>query len=296
MPPDPAAPLAPVRSLPGRTPAPRTPTTIARVRVHEAGGVIERPDRLVTEEPLEIRVQDPAGDPTPIVVTMRTPGHDFELTAGFLHSEGLLAAADAVESIAYCLAGDGAQEYNIVTARLRVPVELDAHRRYFTAHSSCGVCGKTTLDQLELVCPPVASGLRVSDSVLVQLPDRLRGAQTVFNATGGLHAAARFDASGALIELREDVGRHNAVDKLIGRSLLDQCLPLDDSMLIVSGRVSFEIVQKAAMAGFPLLGGVSAPSSLAVATAARLGQTLVGFLRADRFVVYTGAERIESSP
>lgn len=276
-------------------PPARTPTTALRVQVYEAATFVERPDRLVTEEPLEIRVRTPTAGATPIVVTMRTPGHDFELTAGFLHGEGLVASRRDIESLAYCLAGDGTQQYNVVTARLGVPVDLDSHRRNFVVHSSCGVCGKTTLDQLELACPPVGPGPRVSASVLSELPGRLRAAQEIFDATGGLHAAGEFDAAGAPLAVREDVGRHNAVDKVVGRAFLDARLPCEGSILMVSGRLSFEIVQKAAMAGFAVLCAVSAPSSLAVATAARLGQTLVGFLRDDRFVVYTGAERIKGA-
>lgn len=296
MPPEPAAdPAAPARRPTDDGLPARTPTTAVRVQVYDGGTLTGCPDRLVTEEPLEIRVQTAAAGATPIVITMRTPGHDFELTAGFLHNEGLVAHPGDITSLAYCLDGDGSQQYNIVTARLGVPVELDAHRRNFAAHSSCGVCGKTTLDQLERLCAPVGPGPSVAASVLTELPGRLRGGQKLFDVTGGLHAAAQFDASGELVAVREDVGRHNAVDKLVGGGFLDARLPLGDSILMVSGRLSYEIVQKAAMAGFTVLCAVSAPSSLAVATAARLGQTLVGFLRDDRFVVYAGPDRIKAT-
>jgi FdhD protein len=275
-----------------RRPA-RSAVTTSRVHAVEGSGHVERPDRLVTEEPLEIRVGSPGAEAAPLTVTMRTPGHDFELTAGLLRTEGVVRDRADVSSIAYCLAGDGSQEYNVVTAALRAPADLEPHRRTFAATASCGLCGKTTLDQLAADCPPVAEGPVVARSVLTALPGRLRGAQSVFDATGGLHAAARFDPSGGLHSLREDIGRHNALDKLVGHAFLEGQLPLHDAIVLVSGRVSFEIVQKAAVAGVPVLCAVSAPSSLAVAAATRLGQTVVGFLRDERFVVYSRPDRID---
>ena len=274
-----------------------TSTTIERIR---DGRVATVQDIVAVEEPMEVRIvsEGEAGQRTDrVAVTMRTPGHDFELAVGFLLSEGLIARHEDVVDVSYCPEPNDVQQYNVVQVTLAPSTSFDQSMldRNFYATSSCGVCGKTTLDQLELVCPPVGPGPRVSASVLSELPGRLRSAQKVFDATGGLHAAGEFDAAGAPLAVREDVGRHNAVDKLVGRALLDARLPCEGSILMVSGRLSFEIVQKAAMAGFAVVCAVSAPSSLAVATAARLGQTLVGFLRDDRFVVYTGAERIEGA-
>jgi FdhD protein len=274
----------------------RRSVTAARVRAVDGTATRERPDQLVTEEPMEIRLHGPGQVPEPLVVTMRTPGHDFELAAGFCVTEGVVSSLADIASVAYCLEGEAAQHHNVVTVRLRRPVDpslLGRHR--FVANASCGLCGTTTLEEVETACGPVAPGPVVTRSVLVTLPDRLRAAQTVFEATGGLHAAAYFDPDGTLVTLREDVGRHNALDKLIGRGVLDDALPLSASVLLVSGRMSFEIVQKAAMAGIPFLCAVSAPSSLAVATAERLGQTVVGFLRGPRFNVYSHPERVDLS-
>ena len=256
-----------------------------RVRTVNGTGVHDRPDRLATEEPMEIRLQGPTGDAQPIAVTMRTPGNDFELALGFLLTEGVLTEADDVASVAYCLEGDGTQQYNVVTVKTHRPLDGDLARRAFAVSSSCGVCGKATLDSIEVRCAAVAPGPTVSRSVLVGLPDTLRAEQAVFDTTGGLHAAACFTADGELTVLREDVGRHNAVDKLIGHAVMNDQLPLADQVLVVSGRLSFEIVQKAAIGGIPILCAVSAPSSLAVEAAQRFGQTLVGFLREDRFNV-----------
>jgi FdhD protein len=272
----------------------RRPTASASVRAVDGDQARERPDRLVTEEPMEIRVHGPGQDPEPLVVTMRTPGNDFDLAVGFCITEGVIDSAADVATVAYCLPDDGGvQQYNIVTIRLRRPVDLAAHHRAFTANASCGLCGKATLEQVEIACGPVGPGPSVGRDVLVTLPERLRRAQSVFDATGGLHAAASFSPDGELTVLREDVGRHNAVDKVVGHAALEGRLPLADQLLLVSGRVSFEIVQKAAVAGIPILCAVSAPSSLAVEAADRLGQTVVGFLRGDRFNVYTHRERID---
>ena len=240
---------------------------------------------------MEIRVQAPGGVPEPVAVTMRTPGHDFELAVGFCVSEGILRDPAVLAEVAYCLDAQGVQEYNVVTLRVRTPVDLGPPRS-FEVNASCGLCGKQKLDDLEVTCPPVADGPKVARSVLTGLPDQLRAAQPLFEETGGLHAAARFTADGALQVAREDVGRHNALDKLVGHAFLDGELPLSESVLMVSGRMSFEIVQKAAVAGIPVLCAVSAPSSLAVAAAERFGQTVVGFLRSDHFNVYTAPERI----
>jgi len=271
----------------------RGSTASASVRAVEGARARERADRLVTEEPMEIRVHGPAQEPAPLVVTIRTPGDDFALAVGFCITEGVIDSAADVATVAYCLPDDGVQQYNVVTIRLRRPVDLEAHHREFAANASCGLCGKATLEQVEIACDAVAPGPRVARSALVTLPERLRRAQSVFDATGGLHAAACFDPHGELTVLREDVGRHNAVDKVVGHAALQGRLPLADQLLLVSGRMSFEIVQKAAVAGMPVLCAVSAPSSLAVEAAERLGQTVVGFLRGDRFNVYTHPERID---
>jgi FdhD protein len=273
-------------------PARRAVTTV-RVCALDGDQVREVPDKLVTEEPMEIRLHGPGQEPEALAVTMRTPGHDFELAVGFCLTEGLVHSADDLDSVAYCLAGQGEQEYNVVTVKVRVPVDRRGHTRAFVANASCGLCGKTTLDDIEQQVAPVADGPTLARSVLASLPERLREAQRVFDATGGLHAAARFTADGELVASREDVGRHNALDKLVGHALLERQLPLADSVLMVSGRVSFEIVQKAAMAGIPVVCAVSAPSSLAVDAARRLGQTLVGFVRGDRANVYTRPDRLD---
>jgi FdhD protein len=277
----------------GATPTARGSTAASSVRAVEGVRAHERSDRLVTEEPMEIRLHGPGQEPEPLVVTMRTPGHDFDLAVGFCITEGVIDSAADVATVAYCLPDDGVQQYNIVTIRLRRPVDLAAHHRGFAANASCGLCGKATLEQVEIACGPVGPGPSVGRSALVTLPDRLRRAQAVFDATGGLHAAACFGTGGELTVLREDVGRHNAVDKVVGHAALEGRLPLADQLLLVSGRMSFEIVQKAAVAGIPILCAVSAPSSLAVEAADRLGQTVVGFLRGDRFNVYTHPERID---
>ncbi len=266
----------------------------------EEGGKVSRRvrrDWLATEEPLEVRVESSGSVPVPVSVTMRTPGADFELAAGFLFGEGILPGAEAVASIRYCVdpSRDGAQQYNAVSVRLASGVEFDPEslRRNFYTTSSCGVCGKTSIEAvLGPACPRVAEGPGVRAALLLALPERLREAQAVFERTGGLHAAALFDPDGSLLSLREDVGRHNAMDKVVGAALLAGDLPLTGRILLVSGRLSFELVQKAARAGAPVLAGVSAPSSLAVELAEEAGLTLVGFLRERSFNVYTGAARI----
>jgi len=275
----------------------RRPTTSAQVVSVDNGVVTSRRDQLATEEPMEIRVQGPGQDPIAFAVAMRTPGNDFELAVGLLLTEGLIAGADDVETVAYCLATEAGerpeQQYNIVTVRLRRPVPDDLRERRYLANSSCGICGKAALDEVEVRCAPVAAGPRVAASTLRALPEQLATGQRVFDETGGLHAAARFTAAGELVAVREDVGRHNALDKLVGHALLERALPLSDQLLLVSGRLSFELVQKAAIAGIPVLCAVSAPSSLAVAAAERFGQTVVGFLRGPRFNVYAHPERID---
>ncbi len=223
---------------------------------------------------------------------MRTPGHDFELAAGFLFAEGLIGARD-VRAIRHC--GDTANGHpheNVVTVELRRPVDPAVFTRRFAATAACGVCGKATLDDLAVRCEPVGAGPTIPVSRLAVLGDRLRSRQSVFDRTGGLHAAGLFDAEAELLVVREDIGRHNAVDKIIGRALLDDDLPLADRVLMVSGRLGYEITQKAAAAAIPVVAAVSAPSTLAVETAERFGMTLVGFLRGENFNVYSHAERL----
>jgi FdhD protein len=254
------------------------------VDVVEDGRRSRKPDELATEEPLEIRLRV-GGEVTTAAVTMRTPGNDFELAVGFLAGEGVVAGPRDVRRVSYCTDRDvdGAQRYNIVNVDLTGPprAPVDQLERHFTMTSACGVCGKASLDALEQRC-------------LLPVAAAMREAQGGFSATGGLHAAALFDADGGLIAVREDVGRHNALDKLVGWALLDGRLPLAGHVLLVSGRSSFELAQKAVAAGAPILCSVSAPSSLAVDLATRFGLTLVGFLRDRRFNVYTGSGRVRT--
>jgi FdhD protein len=252
----------------------------------------ERTDTLAAEEPLEVRVQGPGQEQRSVAVTMRTPGGDFELAVGFLFTEGLVAPGD-VHRVAYCdtLPGED-QRYNIVAVTVGRPFDFDLLKRNFYATSSCGVCGKAALDDIEVRCQPVAEGPEMTAATLVGLPDALRSAQKVFERTGGLHAAGLFTPEGSLASIREDVGRHNAVDKVVGEQVLAGRVPLADHVLQVSGRLSFEIVQKAAVAGIPIVSAVSAPSSLAVEAGQRFGMTLVGFVRDERLNVYTHPERI----
>ena len=259
----------------------------------DGNGAVERPDRVAAEEPMEIRVGGPRQPLTQVAVTMRTPGGDFELAAGFLFTEGLVSPED-VARVAYCDdLDDQDQRYNVVRVRLTRGFDPSAlGGRNFFATSSCGVCGKASLDDVEVRCTPVASGPVVTADVIRGLPEALRERQRVFDQTGGLHAAGLFGEDGSPVALREDVGRHNAVDKVIGEAVLRREIPLSERILQVSGRASFEIVQKAAVAGIPILSAVSAPSSLAVEAAERLGLTLVGFARGDRFNVYAHPERI----
>jgi FdhD protein len=278
------------------------------VKEHEAtrwrGGAVSRDlDSLAVEEPLEIRL---AG--RRFTLTMRTPGHDQELAAGFLLAEGFVAAADELDEIRPVIGPTGAAEENAIDVILRVPAARLRERlkRNFVMSSSCGVCGKTSIEAIERRIAPIEDRVRISSSAILKLPAIMREAQALFSATGGLHAAALFELpephrNGAkngdappptLTVLREDVGRHNAVDKVVGYSLLRGMVPLSRAVMMVSGRTSFEIVQKVAAAGVPILCAVSAPSSLAVELAQELGVTLVGFLREPNFNVYACAERI----
>jgi FdhD protein len=258
-----------------------------------ADDVITRPETLAVEEPLEIRVNG-----TPITVTMRTPGSDFELAQGFLLTEGLIMGRADVLTIRYCDGRDedGVNAYNVLDVTLAPglrPPDLDVTRNFYTT-SSCGICGKASLDAVRVACgePPAASRPVVDAAVIRRLPGSLRESQPAFDRTGGLHASGVFDAAGNLLALREDVGRHNALDKLIGAEFLAGRTPLRDAVLLVSGRASFELVQKAAVAGIPIMAAVGAPSSLAVELARERGITLLGFVSADRFNVYTDEGRV----
>ncbi len=269
---------------------------VARVRALAVDGAsaFERPDVLAAEEPMEIRVHGPGQEAIAVAVTMRTPGGDFELAAGFLYTEALVDGTADVRRVTYCedLAPEE-QHYNVVTVELTRPFDAERlRRRNFLASSSCGICGKATLDDVEVHCAPLAPGPAVERATILALPDAMRATQRVFEQTGGLHAAGLFSSAGEMLTLREDVGRHNAVDKVVGEMLLSGSLPLSERILQVSGRIGFEIVQKAARAGIPVISAVGAPSSLAVEAAERLGMTLVGFVRGERFNVYTHAERI----
>ena len=250
-------------------------------------------DLLAVEEPLEIRIGDKA-----ISITMRTPGHDFELAAGFLFSEGILQDSHQIQRIHWSKGeGNPRQTSNSVSVELAPGVEIDFERleRHFYTTSSCGVCGKASIEAIAMQsCPALPRGApRIQPAVIHRLPEALRGRQAVFEHTGGLHAAALFTPLGEVAALREDIGRHNAVDKLIGAEMLAGRTPLSDKLMLVSGRASFELVQKALMAGIPVLAAVGAPSSLAVELAQRFHLTLLGFVRDGRFNIYSGASRIQ---
>lgn len=251
-------------------------TRIAVTRVDTTSAVETTDDAVVIEEPLEIRVGE-----KPVSVTMRTPGHDFELAAGFLFTESIVARAADIETIRHW------GSPNVVRVDLREGVRVDLQRlqRHFYSTSSCGVCGKTSIDALRVNASPVATAPAVPREVIARFPETLRAAQTAFDATGGIHGAGLFDATGALLRMREDIGRHNAVDKVIGSFLLEG-RSFADTILFVSSRTSFELVQKAVVAGIPMLAAVGAPSSLAVALAREMNLTLLGFVRDGRYNVY----------
>ena len=267
-------------------PPPRS-VELTQVTEWSEGNIHSVQDSLAAEEPLEIRI-----DGSPLTVTMRTPGHDLELAAGFLLTEGIIDSRDQLAGIR-ALTSDALVRSNVVEVQLvSQSSRTEDHRRNFVAGSGCGICGKASIESVRRrgMCRP-KPGFRVNPEALCRLPEILRAEQAVFDRTGGLHAAALFDAQGNLVVLREDIGRHNAVDKLIGWSLLHARLPLDDSVLLVSGRGGFEIIQKAIAAGVPIVVCVSAPSALAVKLAREFGLTLIGFLRGQRFVIYSGSSR-----
>jgi FdhD protein len=268
-------------------------TVRRQVRKLSASGERRRPDTLAAEEPMEVRVDGKA-----LAVTMRTPGHDVELAHGFLLTEGVIGSREDIFSARYCDGVDdqGRNTYNVLDLKLAAgvpPPETGVERNFYTT-SSCGVCGKAALDAVKLKTrfPPGDSEFAVTTDVLAKLPDSLRTQQKVFSSTGGLHAAGLFTADGELLVVREDVGRHNAVDKVMGWALMQGLIPLKDNGLLVSGRASFELVQKAAMAGVPFLAAVSAPSSLAAELAEENNITLVGFLRGDSMNLYTADHRV----
>lgn len=277
-------------------PGPRTARTwISRYR---EGSYVRRRDAVTVEEPLEIRIRWSEGDTSvqrSVSVTMRTPGEDFELAAGFLVTEGFLHRPQEVQEIAYCGEVSPADR-NVVTVRLRPGVSFDPAliNRNFYVTSSCGVCGKGSLEAIEIrgACPFATNGLEVDPNTLASLPDRLRASQPQFHRTGGLHAAGLFRPDGSLELLREDVGRHNAVDKVVGHGFLQGNLPLEERILMVSGRTSFEIMQKALAAGISFVASVGAPSSLAVDLAREFRMTLAGFVRDGRFNLYATPERV----
>jgi FdhD protein len=273
--------------------APTRHVTSTRVVAVRGSSIEFRGDRVVGEEPLEIRAAGPGQDPVAVAVTMRTPGHEDELAIGFLRTEGLIAGPEVLRTTT----GDPAamsQPDDQITVHLARSFDASlVAERHFVATASCGICGKASLDEVAVRADPIPDGPVVRREVILALPDLLRAAQRAFDETGGLHAAGLFAPSGELLVLREDVGRHNALDKVVGSQVLARAMPLHDRILMVSGRVSFEIVQKAAVAGIPIIAAVSAPSDLAVEAADRLGVTLVGFLRGDGFNVYAHDDRID---
>lgn len=264
---------------------------ITKTRIAKNGEQSEEDDVLAIEEPLEIRVEGKS-----VAVVMRTPGHDEELVAGFLRTEGVVNGAEDFFEISPCRTAEGAVEGNVMEVLLRNPDQqlLEKLTRHVFSASSCGICGKATIESIFVNFPPVESGFEVSHEVLLSLPGKLRDSQENFDQTGGLHASALFTAEGEMTILREDVGRHNALDKVIGAAVLNRELPLTDRILLVSGRISFELVQKALAGGISLVAGISAPSSLAVEFAKESGQTLAGFLRPGGFNIYANPGRIVS--
>ena len=263
---------------------------------YENGKPQRRKDILATEEPMEILLRAGETQQT-VAITMRTPGSDYELAAGFLYNEGILHHKDEITGMTYCVDGNQ-QEYNSLRIQLKADSMPELHQleRHFFTNSACGVCGSTMLEDIEKRnLPALPSGPAITPDLITSLPEKLRAAQDLFETTGGLHAAALFNAEGNLLAIREDVGRHNALDKLIGWGLLNDHLPFHNKVLMVSGRASYELLQKSFSAGISVFCAVSAPSSLAVEVAERFGITLIGFLRGDHFNVYTGIERIKKA-
>jgi FdhD protein len=284
-------------TLPTAVTGARVPTRPVTVYERRDGRLVGRPDALAVEEPLEIRLEAPGATSAreTLSITMRTPGHDFELVAGFLLAEGVVAQRTDIAKLAFCVDDDidAEQRYNIVTAELAVPPGITSVARHVLTSSACGVCGSATIDAVRMCGhPPIGPGPLVDLDALLGFPDLLRSGQRGFDKTGGLHGIGLFTASGDVLALREDVGRHNAVDKVVGWALLEDRLPLSDHILVVSGRISFEIVQKAIRAGIGVIVSVSAATSLAVSLAESEGVTLVGFTRGSTCTVYSGRERL----
>jgi FdhD protein len=276
---------------------PAAPATVRRrVVLVRGGSVREGEDVLAGEEPLQIRAAGPGQAPVEVAVTLRTPGHEAELAVGFLHAEGLLAPGE-IADIEQGEVLRHARPDDTVTVHLRRALDLDAvAARRSAATAACGVCGKASIEDVRVRCGPLPAGPRLAGSVLLELPQRLRAAQEVFATTGGLHAAATVDLEGAVQVVREDVGRHNALDAVVGAHLLADELPLTDRVLVLSGRIGFELVQKAALAGLPIVVAVGAASDLAVRTAEELGVTLAGFVRDGGATAYTRPERVDLAP
>jgi FdhD protein len=277
----------------------RTSVIAAQVRKVNGHSSELQPDLLAVEEPLEIRIGYGAAENRAqqnVSVTMRTPGNDFELALGFLYTEGILTSYDQVQSIQYCRDGKRPEEReNVVRVELHPSVAIDLKKlqRNFYTTSSCGVCGKSSIESIRSDCNPLSQdNISLSAAAIKELPAKLAQHQTVFEYTGGLHAVALFDQHQKVMLVREDVGRHNAFDKIVGAAFIEKALPLSNAIALLSGRASFELVQKAAMAGIPLLAAVGAPSSLAVSLAQESGMTLIGFLRDGRFNIYCGEERV----
>ncbi|MCB0492993.1 MAG: formate dehydrogenase accessory sulfurtransferase FdhD [Cyclobacteriaceae bacterium] len=273
------------------------PVEITKV---SAEGSKVTPDLMAVEEPLEIRIGYGAlgeRQQKSLSVTMRTPGHDYELAIGFLFTEGIIDTFDQVESIKYCEdVGRQEERENVVRVELKPEVKLDLEKlqRNFYTSSSCGVCGKSSIEAVHVTCTPIQDNIKVDKEVIHGLPKTLREAQQIFEHTGGLHAVGLFDLNGKLLLTREDVGRHNAMDKIVGACLFKKEIPLSETILMVSGRASFELAQKALRAGAPIMAAVGAPSSLAVTLAKDLGMTLMGFVRGASFNVYCGSQRIDA--
>jgi FdhD protein len=273
--------------------ATRRPATRVEVVTYDGSNNATQHDEVVTEEPLQIRAQGPGQPLRDVAVTMRTPGNDFELAVGFLAGEGLISSGDDVREVRYCDVEPGEpQLYNVVTVALSQPLPERAFAQRSVVGASCGTCGKTSIDQVRVVASPVPWAEPVPISTLVGLPAALRAAQTVFDRTGGLHGAGHGRRDGTIVAVREDVGRHNAVDKLIGASLLGGAPIAPGDVLVLSGRVSFEMVQKAVLAQFGLVVAVSAPSSLAISAADEFGVALLGFTRNGHANLYSHKERV----
>lgn len=274
----------------------RRPTKDVKITAIRDDTCITRPDSVTTEEPMEIRIHGHGQEPIPVTTTMRTPCNDFELAAGLLYSEGLISSHESVRAIRYCdnVERDD-QKFNVVTVALTCDFEGGIRHRSLISSSACGICGTTVIEDLEKNASYVSSTLTVEIETILSIPNSLRNNQKLFSKTGGLHCAGIFDKNGELEAIREDIGRHNALDKVIGHYFLQSQLPLSSKILGLSGRIGFELVQKAAMAQIPIIVAISAPSSLAIDTAESLGITLIGFTHDSSANIYTHANRVNLS-